>query len=92
MKDILYFNNWLLANDQVLSYLESFKGRERMTYVSREDKGFRIIALATSDRMKEEYMVSNTQEYMTRLTIPSDDANDLLRFIYLSSKSSSHSV
>ncbi len=92
MEDILYFNDWLLANNQVLSYLESFKGKERMTYASREDKGLRTIALATFDRVKEEYMASSTQKYMTRLIISSDNANNLLQFIYLSGESSPHNV
>ena len=92
MEDILYFNDWLLANNQVLSYLESFKGKERMTYASREDKGLRTIALATFDRVKEEYMASSTQKYMTRLIISSDNANNLLQFIYLSGERSPHNV
>ncbi len=92
MEDILYLNGWCRSNNLVLGYLESFMGKERMTYASREDKGLRTVALSTFDRVKEEYMVTRSKKHITRLIISTDNSNNLLQLVSSSDESSPHNI
>lgn len=92
MEDIIYLNDWCRSNNLVLGYLESFMGKERMTYASREDKGLRPIALSTFDRVKEEYMVTKSHNYITRLIISTDNSNNLLQLVSSSDETSPHNI
>lgn len=92
MEDIIYLNDWCRSNNLVLGYLESFMGKERMTYASRKDKGLRPIALSTFDRVKEEYMVTKSHNYITRLIISTDNSNNLLQLVSSSDETSPHNI
>lgn len=92
MEDIIYLNDWCRSNSLVLGYLESFMGKDRMTYASKEDKGLRTVALSTFDRVKEEYMVTRPYKHITRLIISTDNSNNLLQLVSSSDESSPHNI
>lgn len=89
IKEITDLNTWCYGNNEISTYLEAFQGKEKLAEASKKDKTLKPLALATYNRLKEEY--SKSPEYITRLIISTDNSQNILQIMSTKSASVSYS-
>lgn len=90
MKDIIYFTRWCNSSGDILKYLETFRDKDPLAIVSKDDKTLRSVALNTSERLKEEY--HNTNRHITRIIVSNNTTSNFLQVLPTSGDTPSYKV
>lgn len=72
MKDIIYFSKWCVSNDAILDYLEALKDQPKLS------PDLRPLALSSHTRLKEEYLNTGVNDYISRVVISNNNESSFL--------------
>lgn len=87
LEKIVYLNKWCGSNNEVLNYLETFGGMEKLAEASKNDKTLKPLALTTYKRLMEEYYNTKPSDYITRIIISTDNSQNILQVMSTTSAS-----